>query len=71
MENTYSRVRVSHGSNKFVMNLNINETEVPEVQFEEDALQLDVKDCACRSKAKTKPQRRELANSSRRTILFG
>ena len=34
-DNTHSWVRVSHGSNKFVMNLNNNETEIPEDQLEE------------------------------------
>ena len=38
---------------------NNNDTEVLEDQPEEQALQLDVKDSACRSKAKAKPQRRE------------
>ena len=50
------------------MNLNNNETEIPEVQLEEYALKLDAKDFACRSKAKTKPQRREPAGPSPRTI---
>ena len=50
----------SHGSNKFVMDSNNNDTEVSEDQPEEQALQLDVKDFAARSKAKAKPQRREL-----------
>ena len=36
------------------MNLNNNETEIPEYQLEEQALQLDAKDFACRSKAKSK-----------------
>ena len=53
------------------MNLNNNETEILEVQLEEYALQLDAKDFSCRSKAKAKPQRRELAGSSPRTILIG
>ena len=44
------------------MNLNNNDTEIPEDQPEEQALQLNVKDFACRSKSKAKPQRRELAN---------
>ena len=48
------------------MNLNNNETEIPEDQLEEYALKLDAKDFACRSKAKAKPQRRELAGSSPR-----
>ena len=34
-DNTHSWVRISHGSNKFVMNLNKNETEIPEDQLEE------------------------------------
>ena len=33
--NTHSWVRISHGLNKFVMNLNNNEQEIPEVQLEE------------------------------------
>ena len=49
-----SRDRISHGSNKFVMNLNINETEIPEDQLEEYALKLNAKDFACRPKAKAK-----------------
>ena len=60
-DNTHSWVRISHGSNKFVMDSN---AEVPEDQPEEQALRLKVKDFACRSKAKAKPQRRELADYS-------
>ena len=63
-DNTHSWVRISHGSNKFVMDSDNNDTEVPEDQLEEHALQLDAKDFACRSKAKAKPQRREPADSS-------
>ena len=37
-------------------------------KFEEYALKLDAKDFACRSKAKAKPQRREPAGSSPRTV---
>ena len=58
-DNAYSWVRISHGSNKFEMDSNNNDTEVPEDQPEEQALQLKVKDFACRSKAKAKPHRRE------------
>ena len=58
-DNTQSCVRISHGSNKFVMDSNNNDTEIPEDLPEEQALQLDAKDFACRSKAKAKPQRRE------------
>ena len=67
-DNTYSWVRISHGSNKFVMNVNSNETEIPEDQLEEYALKLSAKNFACRSKAKAKPQRREPAGSSPRII---
>ena len=68
---SHSWVRISHGSNKFVMDSNNNDTEIPEVQLEEYASKLDAKDFACRSKAKAKPQRRELAGSSPRTIPIG
>ena len=63
-DNTQSWVRISHGSNQFVMDSNNNDTEVPEDLPEEQALQLKVKDFACRSKAKVKPQRREPADYS-------
>ena len=48
----------------FVMNSNNTDTESPEDLLEQQALQLKVKDFACRSKAKAKPQRREPANHS-------
>ena len=70
-DNSHCWVRISHGSNKFVTNLNNNETEIPEVQLEEYAFKLDASDFACRSKAKAKPQRRELADSSTKTIPIG
>ena len=63
-DNTHSWVRISHGSNKFVMDSNNNDTESPQDQPEEQALQLKVKDFAYRSKAKAKPQRREPAGYS-------
>ena len=53
------------------MNLSNIEQEIPEVQLEEYTLKLDAKDFACRSKAKAKPQRRESASSSTRTLLIG
>ena len=43
---------------------NNNDTEIPEDLPEEQALQLKVKDFACLSKAKAKPQRREPVNYS-------
>ena len=38
---------------------NNNDTEIPEDLLEAQAIQLKVKDFACRSKAEAKPQRRE------------
>ena len=70
-DNSHSWVRIYHGSNKFVMNLNNNEQEIPEVQLEEYALKLDAKDFPSRSKAKAKLQRRDSASSSTRTIPIG
>ena len=52
------------------MNLSNNEQEIPEVQLEENALKLDAKDFACRSKAKAKPQRNEPADSSSRSFRW-
>ena len=67
-DNSHSWVRISHGSNKLVTSLNNSEQETSEIQFEDYALRLNASDFACRSKAKAKPQRRELACSSTRTI---
>ena len=67
-DNSHSSVGISHGSNNFVTNLNNNEQEISEVQLEEYALKLNASDFACRSKAKAKPQRREPAGSSIKTI---
>ena len=58
-DNTQSWVRISHGSTKFVMNSNNNDTKSPEDRPEEQASQLKVKNFAARSKAKANPQRRE------------
>ena len=58
-DNTHSWVRISHGPNKYVMDSNYNNTEVPADLPEEQALQPIVKVFAARSKAKAKPQRRE------------
>ena len=73
-DNSHSWVRISHGLNKLVTNLKKkkkkkkNEQETSEMQFEEDALRLNAGDFASRSKAKAKPQRRDSASSSTRTI---
>ena len=48
-----------------------NEQETSEMQFEEYALKLNAGDFASRSKAQAKPQRRDSASSSTRTIPIG
>ena len=58
-DNSHSWVRISHGSNKFVIDSNFNNTEVPADLPEEQASQSSVKVVAARSKAKAKPQKRE------------
>ena len=63
-DNSQSWVRISHGSNKFVIDPNYNNTEVTADLPEEQALQLKVKDFAARSKAKAKPQRRKPDDNS-------
>ena len=70
-DNSHSWVRISHGSNKWVTNLNNNDQETSEVQFEACALKSNTRASASRSKAKAKPQRREPAGSSTRTVLIG
>ena len=70
-DNSHSWVRISHGSNKLVTNLNNNEQETSEVQFEEYALRLNASDFASRSKAKTIPQRRESTALPQELYLFG
>ena len=52
-DNSQTWVRISHGSNKFVIDSN-NNTESPEDLPGEQASQLKVKDFAARSKAKAK-----------------
>ena len=67
-DNTHSWVRISHGSNKFVMDSNNNDTEVPEDQLEEQALKLNAKDIVGQTKAKAKPESKEPAEFSSRII---
>ena len=74
-DNSHSWVRISHGLNKLVTNLNNkdqydNEQETSEMQFEDYAFKLNA-DFASRSKAKAKPQRRTSASSSTKTIPIG
>ena len=75
-DHCHSWVRISHGLNKLVTNLNNkdqddNEQETSEIQFENFALKANVLAFASRSKAKAKPQRRYSASSSTRTIPIG
>ena len=75
-DNSHSWVRISHGLNKLVTNLNNkdqddNEQENSEMQLEEYALKLNAGDFASRSKAKAKRQRRDSVRSSTRTIPVG
>ena len=75
-DNSHSCVRISHGLNKLVTDLNNkeqddNEQETSEMQFEDFALKTNVLAFASRSKAKAKPQRRTPASSSTRTLPIG
>ena len=58
-DNSHSWVRISHGANKYVVDSNYNNTEVPADLPEEQASQSSVKVVAARSKVKAKPQKRE------------
>ena len=58
-DNSHSWVRISHGSNKFVVDSNYNNTEVPADLPDEQTSQSSVKNFAARSKAKAKPQKRK------------
>ena len=58
-DNSHSWVRISHGSNKKVVDSNYNNTEVPADLPEEQTSQSIVKVVAARSKAKAKPRKRE------------
>ena len=51
--------RISYETNKYVVDSNYNNTEVPADLPEEQASQSSVKVIAARSKAKAKPQKRE------------
>ena len=75
-DNSHSWVRISHGLIQLVTDLidkeyNDNEQETSEMEFEEFALKTNEIAFASRSKAKAKPQRRDSASSSTRTIPIG
>ena len=61
-DNSQSWARISYGTNKYVIDSNHNNTEVPADPHEEQASQSSVKVIAARSKAKAKPQKRETAD---------
>ena len=73
-DHSHSWVRISHGLNKLVTNLNNNnedddnEQETSEMQFEDFALRTNVLAFASRSKAKATPRRRTPAYSSTKTV---
>ena len=72
-DNSDSWVRISHGLNKLVTDLNNmelddNEHETSEMHFEDYALKSNVLAFASRSKAKAKPRRRISASSSTKTV---
>ena len=74
-DNSHSWVRISHGLNKLVTNLNNkeqddNEQETSEMQFEDYALKSIASAFASRSKAKAKPQRRTSASSFTKTLTY-
>ena len=58
-DNSHSWVRISHEANKYVVDSNYNNTEVPAYLPEEQASQSSVRVVSARSKAKAKPQKRE------------
>ena len=62
-DNSQSWVRISHGSTKFVFDSNYNDTEVPADPHEDQTSQTNVKVIAARSKAKSKLQKRESADT--------
>ena len=57
-DNSHSWVRISYGTNKYVVDSNYNNTEIPADLPEEQASKSSVKVIAARSKAKAKPQER-------------
>ena len=58
-DNSQSWVRISYGTNKYVIDSNHNSTEIPADPLEDQTSQTSVKVIASRSKAKAKPQKRE------------
>ena len=75
-DHSHSWVRISHGFNELVTNLNNkehddNKQETSEMQFEDYALKSNVLPSTNRAKAKAKPQRRTSASLSTKTVPIG
>ena len=75
-DHSHSWVRISHGLNKLVTNLNNkeqddNEQETSEMQFEDYALKSNARAFPSRSKSKAKQQRRDSASSFTKTVPIG
>ena len=64
-DNSQSWVRVSCGTNKYVIDSNHNNTEIPADPREDQTSQTSVKVIAARPKAKAKPQKREPVDTPR------
>ena len=58
-DNSQSWVRISYGTNKYVIDSNQNNAEIPADPHEDQAPQTSIKVIAARSKAKAKPQQSE------------
>ena len=74
-DHSHSWVRISHGLNKLVTNLNNkdqddNEQETSEMQFEDYALKTNARAFASLLKAKAKPQRRISVGSSTKNFTY-
>ena len=63
-DNSQSWSRISYDTNKYVIDSNHNNTEIPADPHEEQASHSSVKVVATRSKAKAKPQPRELVGTT-------
>ena len=63
-DNSQSWVRISYGTIKYVIDSNQNNTEIPADPQEDQVPQTSIKVIAARSKAKAKPQQRELVGTT-------
>ena len=62
-DNSQSWVRISYGTIKYVVDSNQDSTEIPADPHEDQTSQTSIKVIAARSKARAKPQKRELVDS--------